>query len=374
MPNPNGTAAVDTSAARVPCDDCGGLVPKDNISVHRAACSRRRRHQDTKESDIGSTSSSSVNLLTAYILWCLGGVFGLHHAYLNRPYQGLGWYATAGLFGWGLLRDLYRMPYYVSLARSSDDRNSDVAAKVRAATVQARNGVPRVSLVRIMLMGLFGTYFGWVASCLVALPQAEEEGGARLLWWTDNDAVYGLLRALGTAAGVWLVGNMGEETIMTRGGIDISSSAEFARLAVCCLASFAILDRPVLGGIYYAVSRRRYRLSMMCPTTSPVTRRLGRHLLSCAVFTALLAVATYNHGSIVVNDQKVYFHDALRNAVNSEFWHAFNWTQFREESSSGDRRGGGGGGDYLKNVFDLRCKTDAGSGDRCVSRRGSCCL
>ena len=94
-------------------------------------------------------SSINVNLI-AYLLYFFGGIFGLHHAYLNRPYQGLAWYATCGLFGFGLLRDLYRIPTYVSLCR--DDRTNDVAARVRAATIVAREGVPKLSLGRVILM------------------------------------------------------------------------------------------------------------------------------------------------------------------------------------------------------------------------------
>ena len=93
-------------------------------------------------------SSINVNLPIAYLLYFFGGIFGLHHAYLNRPYQGLAWYATCGLFGFGLLRDLYRIPTYVSLCR--DDRTNDVAARVRAATIVAREGVPKFSLVRVI--------------------------------------------------------------------------------------------------------------------------------------------------------------------------------------------------------------------------------
>ena len=194
--------------------------------------------------------SINVNLPIAYLLYFIGGIFGLHHAYLNRPNQGLAWYATCGLFGFGLLRDLYRIPTYVSLCR--DDRANNVAARVRAATIVAREGVPRLSLGRVILMVIFGTYFGFVASCLVALPL-----GNNVMFY-----VYGLLRTMGAAIGIWLVGNMGEEMIQTipiqknqqNGGDDRivpddnNQKGEFRGLATYCTASWVMINRPIIGG------------------------------------------------------------------------------------------------------------------------------
>ena len=304
-------------------------------------------------------SSINVNLPIAYLLYFFGGIFGLHHAYLNRPNQGLAWYATCGLFGFGLLRDLYRIPTYVSLCR--DDRTNDVAARVRAATIVAREGVPKLSLGRVILMVVFGTYFGFVASCLVALPRYEGEEEAAFVFY-----VYGLLRTMGAAIGIWLVGNMGEEMIQTipthknqqNDGSDriipderSHQKGEFRGLATYCTASWVMLNRPILGGIIYAVKRRRYRPTMSPGQTidgrsSSATRRIARHLLNCALFTAVLTIAVCNHGSVNVNGNKVYLQDAIRNAINSGFWkESFDWEQFHSSSS--------GGSEYLKKTFDI---------------------
>lgn len=309
--------------------------------------------------DSGSRGKSNivnnVNLATAYVLYFLGGVFGLHHAYLNRPQQALGWYASFGLFGWGLVRDFFRLPQYVALAR--DDRARNATARVRAATVAARDGVPRLSLARIFLMWLFGIYFSTLASCLVCLPEAEDGAEAGGVWWTGF--AYGTLNALGTAVGVWLVGNMGEETILaspdSSGGL-----VDFAHLAAWCLGSFALTRHAVIGGLIYAVRHRRYRPSMFPlagkgtgapPGSAP--RRLGRHLSVCAIYTALLSLAAYNHGHVTVGVEsmrKIYLHEALRNAYHSEFWKDFEWTEFRE----GVGAGGAEGGEYLKHMFDVQ--------------------
>merc|ERR1711966_479775 len=134
-------------------------------------------------------------------------------------------------------------------------------------------------------------------------------------------------------------GNMGEEMILTtrdnKGdgtssvlhGI-VDQKGEFKGLLNWCVASTIMVKSPILGGIIYAVKGRRYRPTMSPGQTtaeassSPpsATRRVGRHVLKCTIFTAIMTLAVCNHGSINVNGNKVYLRDALRNAANSNFW------------------------------------------------------
>ncbi|KAL7547788.1 hypothetical protein ACHAWF_011063 [Thalassiosira exigua] len=317
---------------------------------------KRGAVNEISTSGAGGSGGGGVNIPTAYLLWLVGGVFGVHHAYLNRPRQGLAWYATSGLFGLGLLRDLFRIPYYASLCR--DDRSNDVTARVRAATFAAREGVPRLSIMRIALMAFFGVYFGFVASCLVSLPKVEDviSTGEGEMWWAD--VVYKLLRAMGSAVGIWVVANMGEEMIQTRSKdsdiYDVNQKGEFMGLMKWCTGSMVIANVPVLGGIIYAARRRKYRPTMSfgqkTEAPSSATSRIVRHLLRCAAFTALLTLGAYNHGSVVVNGKKLYLQYALRNAINSRFWQEFDWEQFRQQQQSSS----GAGSEYLKRAFDLQ--------------------
>lgn len=55
------------------------------------------------------------SVLVAYVLWLVGGFFGLHHLYLRRDLHAfLTWSTLGGYFGIGLLRDLARIPEYVA--------------------------------------------------------------------------------------------------------------------------------------------------------------------------------------------------------------------------------------------------------------------
>lgn len=47
------------------------------------------------------------SFLLAYLLWFFGGVLGIHRFYLDRPWTGLLYFATGGLFGVGWLFDAF---------------------------------------------------------------------------------------------------------------------------------------------------------------------------------------------------------------------------------------------------------------------------
>jgi DnaJ family protein C protein 22 len=54
------------------------------------------------------------SVCVCYFYWLIGGWFGLHQIYLRRDRHAfLIWSSAAGYFGFGLLRDLWRIPEYV---------------------------------------------------------------------------------------------------------------------------------------------------------------------------------------------------------------------------------------------------------------------
>jgi len=53
------------------------------------------------------------SLLLSYLLWLVGGLFGLHKFYLGRPIMGLLYFFTGGLFFVGWRVDLFTLPRQV---------------------------------------------------------------------------------------------------------------------------------------------------------------------------------------------------------------------------------------------------------------------
>lgn len=268
------------------------------------------------------SASAKVRLSTAYLLWLFGGLCGWHHAYLGRPQQALVWFGTLGGFGVGWIRDGFLLPYYVSLARSDPN---DPVVRIRYATMEARKGVPPLSLLRIAMMAIVSDVFGKINSCL------HKGLGAEVI-----DGIIGLaLRSLGIVIGALCVGNIGEETV------DLQT---IVYLCVCLLVG-TIGGFPVLATVVCATRSRKYRPSMVPQGT--VTHRFKKHFFACGVLVFVFALAIYNHGYINFNGQKIYAHEAFYNALNSDFFKEFRFEEFRQQSRN-ERS------NYLKQTLDIK--------------------
>jgi TM2 domain-containing membrane protein YozV len=56
------------------------------------------------------------SLLLTYLLWLVGGLFGLHKFYLGHPAIGLLYFFTGGLFFLGWVVDFFTIPHQVRVA------------------------------------------------------------------------------------------------------------------------------------------------------------------------------------------------------------------------------------------------------------------
>ena len=56
------------------------------------------------------------SILVAYLLWFLGGPFGLYKFYLGRPFMGLLYVFTCGGFFIGWISDFFTLPQQVQMA------------------------------------------------------------------------------------------------------------------------------------------------------------------------------------------------------------------------------------------------------------------
>jgi TM2 domain-containing membrane protein YozV len=72
------------------------------------------------------------SLLLTYVLWLFGGLFGLHKFYLGRPFIGLLYFFTGGLFLVGWIVDFFTLPRQVRIANLLQQHASaGVSAELR---------------------------------------------------------------------------------------------------------------------------------------------------------------------------------------------------------------------------------------------------
>lgn len=76
------------------------------------------------------TMGGKKSLLNAYVLWLLGGIYGLHHFYLERDFQAFVWWTTLGGFG-GWIADVFNMPRYVRDANEDPKHMLELVKKMR---------------------------------------------------------------------------------------------------------------------------------------------------------------------------------------------------------------------------------------------------
>jgi DnaJ homolog subfamily C member 22 len=83
------------------------------------------------------------SLLLTYIIWFFGGIFGLHHFYLNRDRHAfVMWMSFGGYFGCGWIRDLWRIPEYVK------DANEDPEYLTKLVGLMKKHPKPPTGFVR----------------------------------------------------------------------------------------------------------------------------------------------------------------------------------------------------------------------------------
>ncbi|XP_028266189.1 dnaJ homolog subfamily C member 22 [Parambassis ranga] len=126
------------------------------------------------------------SVMVAYGLWAVGGPLGLHHLYLGRDSHALLWMLTLGGFGFGWVREVIRIPAYVSTA------NQDAETERKRPPTYP----PPVSPVRFAGQVCVGIYFGTVA----------------LMGLNSLSFFYLIVLPLCVGAGVHLVSSVGQQT------------------------------------------------------------------------------------------------------------------------------------------------------------------
>lgn len=119
------------------------------------------------------------SLTVTYLLWLLGGFFGVHHFYLNRDLQAFVWWSTiGGYFGVGWIVDMFRIPAMVREA------NEEPAHMERLAQQWRTQSKPDFSTTRFVFSFLVS--FLYAQLFILAIPQESFAGidlGYYLHWF-----------------------------------------------------------------------------------------------------------------------------------------------------------------------------------------------
>ncbi|RVE70532.1 hypothetical protein OJAV_G00065480 [Oryzias javanicus] len=189
------------------------------------------------------------SVLVAYGLWAVGGPLGLHHLYLGRDSHALLWMLTLGGFGFGWVREVIRIPAYVSAA------NKDPEKERRKENNRA---LPPPGPIRFAGQVCVGIYFGAVA----------------LIGLNSLSFFYLIVLPLSVGAGVHLVSSVGEQTS------DLKKTLTACLMTSPVFYGSTLSPLPIsLAASITASQHRRFKP----PQTPDRTQKLGPRLYKLAL-------------------------------------------------------------------------------------------
>lgn len=172
-------------------------MSKDKANGHTAAAALQNGKSTNKNSKMEVNSMPpQKSLVTAYVLWLFGGIFGAHHIYLHRDRHAFIWWCTlGGYFGIGWIFEVFAIPGYVRDVNEDPKFIQEFIGKLQHFKRPPYSG--KRFLGEVMIGYLFGQLFQ------MAIPETPFMGidFAFLHWGIP----------LFIALGVWTVGNIGRE-------------------------------------------------------------------------------------------------------------------------------------------------------------------
>ncbi|XP_066263517.1 dnaJ homolog subfamily C member 22-like [Branchiostoma lanceolatum] len=247
------------------------------------------------------------SILLTYILWLIGGFFGLHHFYLRRDRQAFVWWCTCGgIFGLGWFRDLWRIPDYVRYANGYGDKFQVVENRRR------NNLRPVFNVVRFGGEMALGMYFGFLAMC--AIPEEVYQEGSN----AQKALCYGIV-TMATAIGVYIVSNIGEETVDLW---DILTSASIPAIFMFAKAPDNSPTWIAVGAAVGCMYKSKYK-----PRSQPksgLCRRLTSLTLAGMIIFAVWGSFLYHNASVTTSEgEKIKLRDSIDNFFTSPAWLQF---------------------------------------------------
>lgn len=248
-------------------------------------------------------ANSKKKTWLAYVLWLLGGYVGLHHFYLGRDRQAFAYWCTlGGGFGFGYLRDLYRIPAYVAEANEDDDFMRTLQRKMES------KNKPPFSMVRFCGEVLLGYVLGIAYYC--SIPQEPLPFFGSTLWWLT------LLTPAAISIGIHMVGNIGQE----QGSLKpVFYSACFSYALSFNSMPEGMLWCAISSAIAFTVKSKEWRREP--PPKHGICRRVSI-LFGCGLlYCILLASGIYFNAEFVDKyGEPVKIRDAALNFLNSPMW------------------------------------------------------
>lgn len=244
--------------------------------------------------------------LVAYFLWLFLGWFGVHHFYLGRDNQAILWLTScAGYFGFGWLRDFYRIPAYVKDANEEPTYMEFLAAEMRY------NGKPRVykNFLRMFGQVMFAMFY----RMLIYMAIPEEYLELKLLLF--------LVLPLGTAFGTYMVSNVGR----------LKSSVHYAVIGAYVgefLFGVAHLACPEPNSLFASVVAMafttygwEYDRRAHAAKQKKCSRRFATCLVIYLTFCSLVGSYFYFNATVVTQDgEKIKVREAVGNFFRSPHW------------------------------------------------------
>ncbi|XP_013397686.1 dnaJ homolog subfamily C member 22-like [Lingula anatina] len=244
------------------------------------------------------------SLLVAYVLWFIGGWQGLHHIYLRRDRHAFVWICTlGGIFGLGWLRDMCRLPDYVSEANEDREYCEELKEKMR------RRSTPKFNNVRFAGELCMGLLLGYLTYSAVPEEFTEKMD----IFSASRMFVLGL-SAVGVAVGVWIVANIGHE----------EGSFSWAMLGSGILYPWYLTNT---GALAYSAITSAIAVNWKGKSWKPKKKKRGLCIrlfllsLCCAIYVSLWISAFYFNAYITTKDgESVKIRVAIHNFFKSPAW------------------------------------------------------
>jgi len=236
------------------------------------------------------------SVFLTYIFWAVGGWFGLHHFYLGRDSQAFIWWTLVGGYGGvGLFVDFFRIPRYVEEASFSEGYIAKFLEYIK------EKPKPPFSLYRFIGQVAFGNLLSWVT--FAAIPEQLIMGIS--LWW------FVVLVPLGSALGVYIVGNVGRE----------EGSIRNALLASYFTLPFYTMENPK----YYwssVLAALAFRTQVKWRRTPPKKKGLCKRVLvlsACGCLYLSLWTSFLYFNMVITNEhgETIHLRDAISNLLKS---------------------------------------------------------